>query len=292
MPEAQVTRKGVLVAERKKPKISGVKVLVYLVLSIWAVTTIAPLLWVINNSLKPTSDIIINSVALPKSLDFTNFSTLSGYDMNIFKGFLNSAIISGSVVLFVSLIGGLASFVIARFNFKYSKQIRSYFVVSMLVPVFAVLIPDMLILQNIGLNESYLGVIVPQTAGFLNFAVLMMTGFMASLPVELEEAAILDGCGVGKIFFKIIIPLCKPVFATVGIMVFLWSYNDLIMPMVFLPNKLAPVTLIISKVSSIAGVNYGAMMAALVLTITPIILLYVVSQEYVIKGLTAGAVKG
>ena len=257
-------------------------------------TTFTPLIWVINNSFKSTDEILKNPVTLPEHFNLANYIHVSNYgDFSIFRGFMNSLIISGTVVLSVLLFGGLASFVIARFKFKFSETIKMFFVVSILVPNFSVIIPGLLIMRHLKLNGTYWSLIIPQISGFLPFTILMLVGFMITIPAELEEAAIIDGCSIPRIFFKITVPLSVPAFMTTAIMIFLWSYNDLFMSLIYISNRLyQPICVLLSLVSSIFGVNYGAMMAALTITIMPVLILYIISQEYVIKGLTAGAVKG
>ena len=124
-------------------------------------------------------------------------------------------------------------------------------------------------------------------------SITLLTGFMRSLPDELDEAAIMDGATPIYVFSRITMPLSKPMFSTVGIMVFIWSYNDLLTSMVYLSQRSKqPVCVILSMVSNMFGTDYGSMMAAIIVTIVPLLILYVISQEQVIKGLTAGAVKG
>lgn len=269
------------------------KIIIYFILILWGLTTIAPMLWVFINSFKSSSEILSNALSLPSDISFNNFKALSNYSqINILKGFFNSFIISGTAVTLVLVFGGMAAFVLARFQFPLNKAVKLLLVASMLVPQFAVIVPNIKILKFFNFNNTYLAVIVPHTAGFLNFAIIMIAGYMATLPVELEEAAIIDGASIPRIFFKIILPLSKPIFATAGIMIFLWSYNDLLLPLVYLTGELRPISVLLTQVSSLYDTNYGAMMAAVTVTILPVLVLYVVSQEYVIKGMTQGAVKG
>ncbi|MHA0856529.1 carbohydrate ABC transporter permease [Paenibacillus sp. CMAA1364] len=279
----------------EKPS-SGIvnKTVIYVILILWACTTILPLLWVLLNSFKSSDEILTQSFALPTSFNFNNFLKLNEYgNINMIRGFMNSFIISGGVVLGVAFFGGLASFILARFDFKSKKYMNMIFVVCMLLPQFTVIIPNFIIIKNLHLNGTYLSVILPQIASNLSFAILMMTGFMVSLPTELEEAAVIDGSSIWKIFYKITVPLSIPVFATVSIMVFLWSYNELLLPLVYLPNReMQPISVLLSLVSNAYGTNYGAMMSAISISILPLLVLYLLSQETVIKGLTAGAIKG
>ncbi|MBU3093004.1 carbohydrate ABC transporter permease [Clostridium sp. CM028] len=274
-------------------KVKMSKIITHFILIAWGITTIAPIAWVIMNSFKSSSEIISSALSFPTKFNLDNFKSLGKYSqIDIPRGFFNSLVISGTVVVLVLILGAMAAFVLARFKFFLNGPIMILLVASMLVPQFAVIIPNIKILQFFHFNNTYLAVIVPHTAGFLNFAIIMMTGFMKSLPVELEEAAIIDGCSIPKIFMRIIIPLSTPILATSGIMIFLWSYNDLLLPLVYLTGELRPISVLLTQISSQFNTDYGAMMAALTITIIPVIALYVISQKYVIKGMMAGAVKG
>lgn len=293
MSNLKVSRNTYIIQKKINSKFSISKIITHFVLIAWAITTISPLAWVIMNSFKSSSEIITSALSFPSKFNFNNFIALKTYSqIDIARGFFNSLVISGTVVILVLVLGSMAAFVLGRFKFFLNGPIMLLLVASMLVPQFAVLIPNIKILQFFHFNNTYFAVIVPHTAGFLNFAIIMMAGFMKSIPIELEEAAIIDGCSIPKIFLKIILPLSIPILATSGIMIFLWSYNDLLLPLVYLTGKLRPISVLLTQISSQFNTDYGAMMAALTITILPVILLYIVSQEYVIKGLTAGAVKG
>jgi len=276
-----------------KEKLSVFSILSYIVLVFWAITTIFPFLWVINNSFKSTSEILLNSLSLPKEISLKNYQQLGNYgNINMFRGFINSFIISGSVVLLVLLLSSLASFVLSRFEIK-TGIIKSFFTSAMLVPAFSIVIPALVLFRKIGIGGSHLSLIITQTALNLPFAILVLSSFMTTLPKELEESALIDGANLLTILFKIIFPLSIPGIITVAIFVFLWSYNDLFMSMIFIPTRdKQPICVLLSLVSSIYGTNYGAMMAALVITIIPVIIIYMLLQEFVIRGLTAGAIKG
>lgn len=269
---------------------------VYTTLTLWAITTFIPLLWVLNNSFKSSGDILSSSMSFTKKLDFTNYKTIMNY-ADIGRAFINSFIISGSVVILVLIIGGFAAFALSRFELKFVKGIKMFLFVSMLVPQYSILVPNLLLLSKLHIgtlhvNNTYLSIIIPQVASSLSLVILIISGYMASLPTELEEAAIMDGCSIPRIFFKITMPLSLPVFSTAGILTFLFSYNDLLLSLVYISDRTKqPICVILSLVSSVFGTNYGALMAAIIVTIVPVLVLYTVSQEYVIKGLTSGTIK-
>ncbi len=138
-----------------------------------------------------------------------------------------------------------------------------------------------------------LAVILPQIAGNLCFAIVILMGFIRSVPIELEESAFIDGCSVYQIYLHIILPAARSSFATVAIFAFLWSYNDLFTQSFFLryPQERA-ITGLLNEISSQAGVNYGLMASSVVLVVIPVLVVYICLQKHIIKGLTAGAIKG
>jgi raffinose/stachyose/melibiose transport system permease protein len=294
MSKIEFTSKNIYIPEKRfMGKVTLTKIFIYAFLSFWALTAITPMLWVIINSFKSTNDILTNALSLPTVFDISNFQALGQYaQINISRGFFNSLVISGSVVVLVTVIGAMGGFVLGRFKFFLNGPIKLLLIASMLIPQFAVILPNVFIFKALHFNGTFLAVITPHTAGFLNFAIIMMAGFMKSLPNELEEAAIVDGCSIPRILFQIILPLSKPILATTAIMIFLWSYNDLLLPLVYLPTMLQPISVLMTKVSSIYDTNYGAMMAAVTIIVIPVIILYTITQEWVIKGMTQGAVKG
>lgn len=285
---------------KRKEKCTAGMGAVYLVLIVWAMTTIYPLLWVLQNSFKDKKQILSNSFGLPVGELFTldNYAKAIG-KFNIFTAYRNSLIISCTVCVFVILIAGLASYALVRYKFKGSALLNSLVVAAMMFPVFSTIIPVFRMEHAWGLAgtnsvpTALIACILPQIAGNLAFAVVVLSGYIKGLPVELEEAAYLEGCNAYQIFFKIIMPLTKPSFATVGIFSFLWSYNDLFTQSFFLRlPKQRSITFLLNEISGKQGTDYGLMAAAVSLIVVPLLIVYICLQKYIIKGMTAGAVKG
>lgn len=273
---------------------------VYLILIFWALTTIYPILWVILNSFKDRKKIIANSFALPIGDLFSMENYKTAFDrLNIFTAYKNSIIVSCCVAVVVILLAGMASYALVRYNLKTKKLLNTLVVAAMMFPVFATIIPVFRmefawgIVNTDKVSLSLLSLILPQIAGNLAFAMVVLTGYIKSLPIELEESAYLEGCNPMQIFFKIVVPLTKPSFATVGIFSFLWSYNDLFSQTFFLRFKDQwAITRLLMEISSREGTDYGLMAAVVTLIIVPLLVVYVCLQKYIIKGMTAGAVKG
>lgn len=291
---------GKTMAVKQKKMVSPSKIITYVLLSVWGITTIYPFIWVIQNSFKERTAIITHSFAIPSGEMFTldNF-TETFAKFNIWTAYRNSIIISGTVTVLVVLLAGMCAYGMARYSFKGRKALQSLLIASMMFPVFATIIPVFAMQAKMGIVNktvplSWVSMILPQTAGNIAFATIVLMAFIRSLPIDLEEAAFLEGYGVLRIFFKIIMPLAKPSFATVAIFSFLWSYNDLFTQMFFLRSQdYFTITRLLNEISSVSGgTNYGWMAAAVVLVVIPVLVVYVLLQKNIIKGLTAGAVKG
>lgn len=269
-------------------------VLLYGILIVWACAAIVPMVWVFINSFKESTDILKNSIMLPKHWTLENYITMANYpDMSLVRAFRNSVIISGGVVFGVVLCAGFAAYSITRFANKFTVIVSVVFNAVLLVPSFSTLIPNFVTISASPFRGTYFAVILPLIASNMSFSTLLLTGYMNSVPRELDEAAIIDGAGPMQIYWRIIWPLSIPMYSTIATMVFIWSYNDLLTSLTYLSTrKMQPVSVILSMVSSMAGTDYGAMMAAIFFTMLPLLILYVILQEQVVKGLTAGSVKG
>ncbi|MCR5486561.1 MAG: carbohydrate ABC transporter permease [Lachnospiraceae bacterium] len=273
---------------------------IYVLLTLWALTTIYPLYWVVENSFKVKDKILQQSFALPVGELFTLANYRRAFDrLSIGRAYANSLFISGFVTIGVMLVAGLASFALVRFHFRLKKLCYTMVIAAMMFPVFSTIIPvyTMETSWHITNTSSWflnmLSVILPQIAGNTSFAIIVLMGFVQSLPLELEEAAHLEGCTIPQIFFRIVVPLGKPSFVTVAIFSFLWSYNDLFTQMFFLRRpEMQAITRLLNELTSKEGTNYGLMAAAVTLVIIPVIVVYIFLQKYIIKGMTAGAVKG
>ena len=244
---------------KMKKRVRPSVIFIYIVLIFWGLTTVYPFIWVLLNSFRKKGLILSDSFSIPAGKAFTleNYA-LAGERADFKNAYLNSFIISGSVTIGVMLLAGLAAYGMARYRFRGRNLLYSL-----------------------------------TMAGNLCFAMVILMNFIRSVPIELEESAYMDGASVFQIFFRIIIPTAKSSFATVAIFSFLWSYNDLFTQSFFLryPRDRA-ITGLLNEISSQAGVNYGLMAAAVVLVVIPVLVVYMFLQKNIMRGLTAGAVKG
>ncbi len=278
---------------KKKKNISVGMTVIYVILVLWAVLTIFPFAWVVLNSFKPSAEVLRSSFALPQEFTLANYENAFG-KLNVLNAYKNSFIISGCVTIGVMVFASLMSFGLTRYRFRGREFIRSLIVASLMFPAFATIIPVYKMIIQWGMLGKPIAVILPQIAGNLSFATIVMTGFMQSIPLEMEEAAYMEGANVFQVFGKIIVPLCRPSLATVAIFSFLWSYNDLFVQKIMIAGhkQYYPVCTLLEEISSQYGTDFGLMAASVTIIVIPVMIVYILLQKNIIKGLTAGAIKG
>ncbi len=241
-----------------------------------------------------------NSFAMPIGELFTTANYRKAFKTaDILGSYKSSLFISTMVAILVILLAGMGAYALARYKFRGSGFINSLVVGAMMFPAFATVISvfQMEYAWGIANTSSWflnmLSVILPQVAGNLAFAMVVLLGYIKGLPIELEEAAYMEGCNAFQIYYKVIMPLTKPSFATVAIFSFLWSYNDLFTQSFFLRRPdMYSITMMLNNISAKEGTDYGMMAAVVALIIIPVIIVYCFLQKYIIKGMIAGAVKG
>lgn len=265
-------------------------VLKHLFLIAYALLALIPFLWVVISSFKNNTGIFTSPFALPSAYDFTNYSNAwSIAKIGVF--FANSLIISCSVVALQMLVVSMSTYALTRL--LKSKVLLLLFSFGLMIPIHAMLIPNFLTIKNLGLMNSKLGIVLIYASGNIAFGTFLLSSFMRSLPAELDEAAMIDGASFPRIFFQILLPLCKPGLATIATFAFLHSWNEFLFASVVLTKE--------SKMTIAEGLgflkgefvtDYGLLCAGLVFAIIPVVVIYIALQEQVVKGMTAGAVKG
>ncbi|MDD2973132.1 MAG: carbohydrate ABC transporter permease [Lachnospiraceae bacterium] len=267
-------------------------IVVYAVLIIWALTTIFPFVWVIMNSFKSSAEVLRSSFSLPVEFTWDNYIK-AFQNLNVVRAYKNSLIISGSVTIGVMVLSSMMSFGMTRYQFRGKKLLQSLIVASLMFPVFSTIIPVFRMIVGMGILNKNIAVILPQIAGNLSFATIVMTGFLQSVPIEMEEAAYMEGANPFQVFGRIIVPICKASLSTVAIFSFLWSYNDLFVQKIMIrDNTKFPVSTLLEEISSKYGTDFGLMAASVTIIVVPVLIVYIFLQKNIIKGLTAGAIKG
>ena len=256
---------------------------------------IAPIVIVLFDSFKKRTFINLEPFALPTEKTFVGFenylSAINKY------GFLDAVgwtvfITVGSVIA-ILLCTSMCAWFITRIQNFFTKLIYLLCVFSMVVPFQMVMFTLALTSDRLGLNTPW-GIIIVYLGFGAGLAVFMFTGFVKSIPVEIEEAAMIDGCTPLRTFFSIVLPIMKPTYISVGILEIMWVWNDFLLPYLVLDtNKYKTISIVIQYMKGSYGrVDMGAIMAALIMAVIPVIVFYLAAQKHIIKGVAAGAVKG
>ncbi len=264
----------------------------YIGITLLAILFIYPLIYTLLTSFKTNSEIFSNYFGLPETWRFENYAN-AWVKGKIGAYFINSVYVCSVYVVLVLLFSSMASFVLARLRGKWLTAVFYFFVAGMMIPVHAILIPLAQTSVSLGLSDQYSYLIGIYIACGVPYMIFIMYGFMKGLPRELEEAVIIDGGGLWTIYRNILIPLSRPVLATMGILGFLSTWNDLILALLFIKKSaMWTLSLGLLNFSGFYTTDYVGLCAAIVLVNIPTIVVYILLQEYVEKGLTAGAVKG
>ena len=267
--------------------------IVYLLLAFWALINLFPVYWMFTFSLKSNNEIFgENVIGLPKEWLWSNYSKALQVG-NIGRYFLNSVIIAVVTIALVMAVALMATFALTRFMWKGRKMMNDFFMLGLTIPIHASIVPIYVTLSKLHMLSTYSSLIIPYAAFSLAMAILICTGFMQEIPIELDEAACIDGCGTWRIFFKIIVPLMKPAVATVSIYTFLQCWNELMFANIFVSDK-AHKTLPVG-VQALSGqylTEWGPIGAAMVLATFPMLVFYIFFSKKIQDSFIAGAVKG
>lgn len=254
-----------------------------------------PIYLVVINSFKSKFNIIGDPFSLPDSSTFVGLENyLNGIkSADIIGSFFRTLIITVGSVLVIVLLTSMTAWYITRVKSKSNRIIYYLFLFSMIVPFQMVMYTMTSISVRLGLN-GVLGIILVYLGFGSGLSVFMFSGFIKSLPNEIEEAAMIDGCGPLKTFFYIVFPILKPTAITVAILNSMWIWNDFLLPYLLLGsnNKTLSVAIQLTMQGAYGAIDWGGFMAMLVLAIIPIIIFYLFCQKYIIKGVIDGAVKG
>ncbi|MGM1046401.1 MAG: carbohydrate ABC transporter permease [Bacillota bacterium] len=266
--------------------------LVKLLLLVYSLITLYPLYWLFISAFKTNQDFFNNPYGLP--VEWMKENIVRAWDLgNMGRAMLNSTIVTITSVLLTIVLSLLAAYVLARFQFRFKKVVMALFLAGMLIPIHSTLVPLFLMMKEIGLLNSYGALILPYTAFELPIAIFLAMAYMISIPREVEEAAMIDGNGWWGIFGRIILPLCTPIVATISILAFLRFWNDFSFALVFINSQaLKTLPLSLSLFSDGFGTDYSLTMGAMAIAVIPTIVIYLILQEQIMKGMVAGSVKG
>lgn len=265
--------------------------------TILAVIWIIPIITVVINSFKTSAAIALDPFSLPNAETFMKFGnyikgmTFGNYPF--YRSVFYSLVITVMSVALILLCTSMSAWYVSRVDSWFCKIVYYLCVFSMVVPFQMVMFTLSKTADTLRLNNPYTVCIVYLGFG-AGLAIFMFTGFVKGIPLELEEAALIDGCTPLQIFFRIILPIMKPTYISVGILEVMWVWNDYLLPYLVLDKteyKTIPIHIQYLQ-GSYGKVDYGATMALIVLCLIPIVIVYALGQKYIIKGVLSGAVKG
>lgn len=278
----------------KKKALYNVKVgAVQVLMTLIAVLFATPILIIINYSFKTVKELYLSSpLALPQSLNFGNYiSAFRKLDLSV--TFTNTLFYTVVSVGALAILCGAAAWAISRNKNRIYKFFYIYFLLGIFIPYQSLFLSIYIVGFKTGLVNTRIGLILMYIATGMSFGVFLMTSFMSTVPMELEEAAKIDGCSVYKTYFFIVLPLLKPAIATLTILQAFQIWNDYLMASLFISSQnLRTITLAMQLLFSQQASDYTTAMAAIIISVLPVTVLFVSLQKYFVRGMTAGALKG
>jgi len=267
------------------------KVLIHVILVIGAVATIIPLLWMVSASLMPQGEATSFPPRLiPSRVTFEHYRGLFT-SLNLGRAFLNSLMVAVVATLLSLIVNSMAGYAFAKLRFRGRDRLFTLLVASLGIPAQVAMLPLFLFLKSLGLVNTYMGVLIPYIATI--YGVFLVRQFMVSIPDDMLAAARIDGASEGRIFWSIVMPVARPVLATLAIFTFMSAWNDFMWPLIILSQD-SKYTMPVA-VANLVGEHaqdLELMMASAVLTIIPVLALFFVLQKQYIAGMMAGSVKG
>jgi len=279
-------------ATRYDTAVTMAPVLRYAILFLVAGLVMIPLLAAALGGFKSLGDLRVNPFGLPAQWEWANYwSIVSG--SRYWQLLWNSLVIAVLTVALTLVASAMAAFVFAHMRFFGSTFLLRYLLLGLMFPSAAAILPLFIKIRDLGLLDTYWGVVLPQVAFGLGMSILLFRNFFRQIPVELLDAALIDGCGYIRFFRYVTLPLSRPIIATVGVIVFVHSWNNYLLPLVVLNrDSIYPWPLGIMAYQGEYSTDWQLVLAFVTLTIVPAVVMFVAAQKYLVAGLTAGAVKG
>jgi len=267
-------------------------VLRFAILFLVAGLVLIPLLATVLGGFKSLGELRVNPFGLPAEWEWGNYwSILSG--LRYWQLLLNSLVISVLTVALTLAAASMAAFVFAHVRFFGSRFLLQYLLLGLMFPAATAILPLFIKIRDLGLLDTYWGVVLPQVAFGLGMSILLFRNFFRQLPAELFDAAQVDGCGYIRFFRYVTLPLSRPILAVVGVIVFVHSWNSYLLPLVVLNrDSIYPWPLGMMAYQGEYSTDWQLVLAFVTLTILPAVVLFIAAQKVLVAGLTAGAVKG
>ncbi len=270
----------------------GISILIHAVLILFSVTCIFPLWWAFASSLKTQATVFSDMSLFPKSPNWHHYIE-AWFRADFGMYLLNSFLYTTAVVVGVIFVASLAAYAFSRFEFPGKNVLFILLISTMMIPIPATIIPLYVLLNELGLINTRLGYILPQINGGLALGIFLMKTFFDDLPKDLEDSARIDGCGRLRVYWHIALPLAKPAIVVLAIFNILAVWNEYILALlIFSDKELMPLQRGLMVFQGAHITEYPLLMAGIVISIMPVLVVYLILQKHIIKGIAAGAVKG
>ncbi|WP_066189652.1 MULTISPECIES: carbohydrate ABC transporter permease [Gracilibacillus] len=268
------------------------KILKFGFLTVFSLLMIYPLYWLITSSVKTNEEFFSQPYSFPTKIEWENFQR-AWEVAGLGQAMINSVIVTIAGTILTVFLGALTAYVLSRYSFKFKGFLMVFFLLGMLIPVHSTLVPLFTMMNEVGLLDTYWALILPYTAFELPVAIFLTMAYMGTIPKELEEAAVIDGSGYWGIFFRVMLPLSVPAMSTVAILAFLRYWNEFVFALVFInDSSLKTLPLSLAIFSDGFSTDYALTMAAMTIAVVPTIVMYLIFQEQIMKGMVDGSVKG
>ena len=269
------------------------KCVMWLVLSLLAVIQMFPLVWLLNFSLASSNELFTSGLLIiPKAIRWDNYEK-AFVDAKFMAYFTNSMIVNVLAVLLVLALSVMLAFAITRMKWKLSATARNIILLGMMIPIHATLLPNFVIFDKLRIRDTLLALLIPYVAFSLPQGLFLTSGFMSGIPKEIEESSMIDGCGIYRMLISIITPMLRNSLVTVSIMTFLNNWNEFIMAGTYLNSpKWKTLPFSVFEFTGQYTSNYAAQFAVMALSAAPVVILYILLNRYITKGVALGAVKG
>jgi len=266
------------------------RIFVHLLLFLGIAITLAPFVWMISTSFKSSESVFSYPPQwIPQNPTLEQYRALFR-EVNFLQFFKNSVIVALAITLFSLFLNALGGFAFAKYRFPGREKIFALLLATLMVPGQITMIPVFLMLKSVGLINSYWGLIIP--AGASAFGIFLMRQFITTIPNDLIESARIDGCSEFRIFWSIILPLCKPVLAALGIFTFMGSWNAFLWPLiVMIKENMYTLPVALANLSGQYATKFGLLMAGAVVVVAPVLIVFILAQRYVIRGVAVTGLK-
>ena len=264
------------------------------ILIIFSLTCIFPIIWMAYSSLKEKRAFNADIVGLPKNPTLVNYiRILSNPDYHLSASMINSVRTTVISIVLIVLFSFIVGYILARISFKFNRVLYAMFLMGMLIPIHSLLVPIYVVFRQCGMSNQWFTLLFPYVSFGLPMGIFLMEGYVKGIPVSLEEAAAIDGSSFSHTLWHIIMPICKPILITIAIIQVFSCWNEFSFALVLIKDVgLQTVPLALTQFKGQFASDYPKQMAAMLITMSPIVVLYFAFSKQIIKGMVAGAVKG